>query len=136
MCYLLPYRKESHKRSKKVDPNDVDIMLYCDKTEKYYNDYREFVEEYQDKYIAGEIGVGDIPDALWVTEEERIHLDAWSIIEDACDDLHEDAAESCDCETLQTLLDIWCEAQTGTTTYYPCYDKYVRVNKEDITELK
>lgn len=31
---------------------------------------------------------------------------------------------------LQEFLDKWCDKQTGTTTYYPCYKEYVRVKKE------
>ena len=31
---------------------------------------------------------------------------------------------------LQECLDKWCEKQTGTTTYYPCYKEYVKVKKE------
>ena len=31
---------------------------------------------------------------------------------------------------LQEFLDKWCAKQTGTTTYYPCYKEYVRVQKE------
>ena len=53
------------------------------------------------------------------------------IIENACDELHEDARDNIsDEKELQEFLDKWCEKQTGTTTYYPCYKEYVRVKKE------
>lgn len=35
-----------------------------------------------------------------------------------------------DRKELQELLDNWCKKQTGTTTLYPNYKKYVRVKKE------
>ena len=43
----------------------------------------------------------------------EISLDADSIIESSCDELH---------------IDDWCKEQTGTTTYYPCYKEYVMID--------
>ena len=58
-------------------------------------------------------------------------MDADSIIENACEELYEDARDNIsDEKELQEFLDKWCEKQTGTTTYYPCYKEYVRVQKE------
>ena len=44
------------------------------------------------------------------------------------EELHEDAYEQCDIGSLQNLLDVWCKDQTGTTTYYPCYKQYVKID--------
>jgi len=50
-----------------------------------------------------------------------IKLDASDIVKYACfsQELHEDAYASCDLETLQRLLNLWCLAETGTMTYFP-----------------
>ena len=59
-------------------------------------------------------------------------IDADWIIENACEELHEDARDSIgskDEKELQKFLDKWCDKQTGTTTYYPCYKDYVSVMK-------
>lgn len=60
-------------------------------------------------------------------------MDADGIIDSACDDLHEDARDNIsgqDQKELQDFLDKWCEKQSGTITYYPCYREYVKVEKE------
>ena len=72
-----------------------------------------------------------VPKVLWNCEVVKISMDADSIIENACDELHEDARNNIsDEKELQEFLDKWCEKQTGTTTYYPCYKEYVKVQKE------
>ena len=73
----------------------------------------------------------EIPKVLWNCEEVKLSMDADSIIENACEELHEDARGNIsDEKELQEFLDKWCEKQSGTTTYYPCYKEYVRVQKE------
>lgn len=65
------------------------------------------------------------------TSEEKIKIDAYDIVRDACEDLHEDAMDNIsyeDITRLQNFLDEWCKEQTGTTTYYPCYEQYVLIN--------
>jgi hypothetical protein len=54
---------------------------------------------------------------LWVHRCAPRHLavDADSVIESACDEMHEDAAGDCDRTGLQELLDAWCEAQEVTS---------------------
>ena len=58
----------------------------------------------------------------------EISIDADSVIENACDGLHEDALENCDSAALQNVIDKWCENQSGTTTYYPCYEEFVKID--------
>ena len=85
------------------------------------NDCSNF-DEYFEKYV---------PKVLWNCEVVKISMDSDSIIENACDELHEDARDYIsDEKELQDFLDKWCEKQTGTTTYYPCYNEYVKVKKE------
>jgi len=54
---------------------------------------------------------------IYATEEKCINLDAQNIIDNACDELHEDAIENCDIISLQGILDEWCKKQTGTKSY-------------------
>ena len=79
-------------------------------------------DEYFEKYI---------PKVLWNCEEVKISMDADSIIENACEELHDDARDNIfDEKELQEFLNNWCAKQTGTTTYCPCYKEYVKVKKE------
>lgn len=68
---------------------------------------------------------------MWNCEVIKLAMDADSIIDNACDKLHEDARDNIsDEKELQEFLDKWCAKQGGTTTYYPCYREYVKVQKE------
>ena len=109
-----------------VDEKDVDTMLYCEEFDKYYDTVDDFFDDYSCDYDDEE--VYNKPQRLWVTSVEKIFIDASDVIENACSDLHEDAYEQCNIDDLQILLDGWCEAQTGTTTYYPCYEQYVEID--------
>lgn len=114
-----------------VNPKDVITMLYCEEFDRYYNDVEDFFED----YAADPENEDDIrPKVLWVTVEASISIDAGSVIEDACYDLHEDASEMCDTKSLQKLLDDWCKDQTGAVTYYPCYKQYVEIDWSEYSE--
>lgn len=66
----------------------------------------------------------EMPKYCYGTYSRQISFDACSIIESACDDLHEDAIDQIDdasVKELQNFLDAWCEKQTGTKTYYADY---------------
>ena len=80
-------------------------------------------DDYYNKYI---------PKTLWVCSEKSIFMDAGSIIEDACEELHEDAYNNIPSEDeneLQNLLNAWCKnEESNTKTYYPSYEKYVKVD--------
>jgi hypothetical protein len=94
-------------------------MVYIDHYENFVfpEDLIEWVEneEYDDEDFNRE--------TLYVygTSKTQIRFDAGSIIENACDDLHEDAYDHISrkaIEELQTLLDQWAEKYgTGTITY-------------------
>ena len=109
-----------------VDEKDVATMLYCKEYDKYYYSVDDFFEDYAVNYADEELHIR--PERLWVCEVEKIFIDADNVVENACSDLHEDAYEQCDVGGLQSLLDGWCEVQTGTTTYYPCYKQYVLID--------
>lgn len=107
-----------------VDKKDVDTMLYCEEFDKYY----DTVDDFFDDYACNHDVETEKPLILWVTSVEKIYIDAANIVEDACSDLHEDAYEQCDEDSLQKLLNDWCKEQTGTTTYYPSYKQYVVID--------
>ena len=121
-------KKYNEKVSKavQVDEKDIDTMLYCEEFDKYYDTVDDFFEDYTLNYTDEEVYIR--PERLWVCDVEKIFIDAGDVVGNACDDLHEDAYEQCDVDGLQKLLDDWCKAQTGTTTYYPCYKQYVLID--------
>lgn len=118
--------EETVAKAKEVQESDVDTMLYCEEFDAYYSEVDDFFEEYEREY--SDEGVYTKPERLWVCSVTEISLDADSTIESACDKLHEDASGNCDYKSLQKLLDGWCKEQTETTTYYPCYKEYVKID--------
>lgn len=112
-----------------------DTWIYDEQTDDYFSDIDYFVDAYKDNedFETEEQMLENLPPVLWVCKSVDIEMDAYSIIESACEELHEDAMDSIsnkDKEELQKLLDEWCSKQAGTKTAYPCYKEYVRVRKE------
>jgi hypothetical protein len=71
------------------------------------------------------------------TYSEQIKIDAHVIIEQACEDLHEDAEETIskeDIGELQAFLDQWCARQIWTRTYYKDPNCLVRIPWKDYDE--
>lgn len=118
-------REERFAKAVVVNEKDVDTMLYCEEWDKYYDTVDNFFDDYACNYEEDD---NERPVGLWVCSVEKIHIDADNVVDNACEELHEDAYEQCDISSLQNLLDDWCQDQTGTTTYYPCYKQYVEIN--------
>ena len=121
--------QEKINKAKEVAPETVNTYLYDENTDKYFSDIDEFIDYYLCEYDKKEINE-NLPNILWVCSETKISLNADSIIENACDDLHDDASENCDYNSLQILLDNWCSEQTGTISYCPSYKEYITVKKD------
>ena len=117
-------RNEKVANAVEVDEKDIDTMLYCEETDSYYWDSDEMIDDWYSDHEDED----EKPQILWVTSEEKLHLDAADIVSDACEYLHEDAYDMCDIDSLQKLLDDWCKKQTRTDTYYPCYKQYVVID--------
>lgn len=128
------YKEQERQRFEKaikLDYNNADEgkigMLYIEGygNDGYITDLDEFFECYYDRNqenleIYGE--PLERPEYVWATSCSKISLDADRILEQATDDLHEDARDRIvDEDELQSFLDKWCEKQTGTETYYPDY---------------
>lgn len=109
-----------------VKEADAHCMLYCEENEALYESTLECMLDYENdpKQFSFK------PFRLWTTTEESIHLDAATIVEEACEDLHEDAAENCDVKGLQKLLDDWCSGQYGTKSIIPNKTEYVKIHWE------
>lgn len=118
--------KEIVAKAREIQEADVTTMLYCEEWNQYYDTMVDFFDDYECNYNDEQIYTS--PERLWVCSATKISLDADSIIESACDELHEDAKENCDGNALQKLLDGWCKEQSGTTTYHPCYKEYVMID--------
>lgn len=105
--------------------------------EEFVQQYYELYELYLDEIDGMKCSFEDyynkyIPKTLWVCSEKSIFIDAGSIIEDACEELHEDAYNNIPSEDeneLQNLLNAWCKnEESNTKTYYPSFEKYVKVD--------
>lgn len=99
-------------------PAEHKEMLYSEKydyNEGYFTDVGEFIDYCKDNDI-------EVPKYVWSTTKIGLSIDAGSVIESACDDLHEDAYQNItDEKGLQEFLDAWCAKQTGTDTYTADY---------------
>jgi hypothetical protein len=108
--------KEKWEKTSKIPIDEAWITfkcLYIDDIDRYVfneSELEDLIEDYELKNPK-----------IFGTTEIRINLDASFIVENACDDLHEEAAEFCDTEKLQKILDDWCKEQDGTTSYSPNY---------------
>lgn len=129
--------QETISRATEVNMKDVgaDTWFYDEQTDDYFSDIDYFVDAYKDNedFADDKEMLENLPEVLWLCDNVDISMDADSIIENACEELHEDAEDNISGEDkaeLQWLLDNWCKKQTGTTTLYPNYKKYVRVKKE------
>lgn len=145
-CEQYKSKEEEEKRIKyqeqisKADVVDIkdiesEMWFYDEQTDNYFSDIDSFVDAYKDfdEYESDKEMMNTLPEVLWLTDPVDISMDADSIIESACEELHEDAYENIsdkDIKELQNILDEWCKKQTGTRTVYPNYKKYVRVKRE------
>ena len=90
----------------------------------YFYEFEEFLDSMDD------INEDTKPQFVWGTSEEQIEIDVDSILENACEDLHEDALSNIsqnDYLELKNFLEQWCKKQTGTTTFYPNYNYAIEI---------
>ncbi len=108
-------------------------MLYSEcygYNEGYFADWEEFFDYWDSNYVDND----KRPQYVWSTTSTQIGFDADSMIEEACQDLHEEAEDQInlsDRKELQNLLDKWASKQTGTTTYYVDYKYAIRIPWEE-----
>lgn len=121
-----------------IDIQDIGFLpLYDGNTDKYFENLECFIDWCKEEYSDRELLIQSLPAILWLCDEGQIFINARSIVEEACEDLHEDAIENIDyddiCE-LQRFLNQWCKKQTGTRTYYPDLTRYIKVREEWFVE--
>lgn len=107
-------------------PNESKNMIYCEELDRYFYDLEDLFDVCAEEDW-------NIPEYVYGTQTDMIHIDADSIVEQACEDLHEDAYYSIDykdIKDLQKMLDDWCKEQTCTVTYYPDYTYVIRVDRD------
>lgn len=118
---------KAHKYTIENAPSENKIMFYSDVygyNEGYFPEIEDLVDYCEDEDIK-------VPDYIWGTTETQIFVDAYDIIESACDDLWEGAFDSIgseDIAELQDFLDDWCANQTGTKTYSVDYSCCILIN--------
>ena len=99
-------------------PAESKEMLYSERygyNEGYFSDIDEIIKYCKDNDI-------DIPKYVWSTSTTKLSIDAEYIVQQACEELHEDAYENVtDEKELQEFLDAWCAKQSGTETYWVDY---------------
>lgn len=108
-------------------PDESKNMIYCEELDRYFYDLEDLFDVCEEEDW-------NIPKYVYGTQTDMMHINADYIIEEACEDLHEDAYESIDytdIKELQKMLDDWCKEQTCTVTYYPDYTYAIKVCRDD-----
>ncbi|OME55589.1 hypothetical protein BSK59_14040 [Paenibacillus odorifer] len=117
----LEKERESWNKAIKLEHDDEIAkgmgMYYSEEfpsNDGYFTEWEDFIDRWNDDHPDEEK-----PQYVWGTYSMKLTLDADSILESACDDLHEEAWSNIDDkDELQNLLDKWSKKQTGTETYY------------------
>jgi hypothetical protein len=125
--------QEIFKKAIKLDTYDViskNMEMYqsdyFSNNEGYFSEWEDFFDDWFDNHEENE----PRPEYVWGTTKQKIGIDAGDIIENATDDLWEDAADCIsqeDRDKLQSFLDEWCEKQIGTTTYMITHKYAVKI---------
>lgn len=98
--------------------------------EGYFFDWDEFFEDWFENHEPDDVK----PVYVWITEPVEMSVDVQNIIENATDDLYEDASEDITSEArkeLQDFVDGWCKRCGVGTTYYESHKYKVRIPWED-----
>jgi hypothetical protein len=118
------YNKAIKVNIEDVPPEHVE-MLYSESygyNDGYFNEFEELIDFCKDAEV-------EIPEYVWSTTKMTLSMDAASIIENACEELHEDAYQNINGEKeLQEFLDAWCAKQSGTDSYMVDYKYAIKVD--------
>ena len=129
--------EEARKKQEAMDNAPVIPKEELDKVECFYSesygsndgyffDWDEFFECWFENSTPDSIR----PEYVWTTEPVRMSIDAQNIIEQATDDLYEDASQDVsdkERKELQDFLDGWCKRCGVGTTYYESHKYKVRI---------
>lgn len=107
-------------------PEEYVEMMYSEcysYNEGYFTNFADLIEDCE----ANEVTV---PEYVWSTSKITLSIDAWSVLENACEELHEDATSNlADVDGLQKFLDQWCEEQSGVDSYSVNYKYAITVKR-------
>lgn len=111
-------------------PEDEKMMFFSEYMGEY-GDYFEDIEDLVDYCLSNG---KNIPDYVWPTSKSTIgtELNANYIVEQACENLHENAMDfisNDDIKALDVKLQEWASGITGTDTYYQI--DYYRIDIKD-----
>lgn len=127
-------RKEKNKKYNQQDldkwnkAEKISLKEACNKLEWVYVDNTEHFCEIDslEEYIKDEFKLEDYSSIrVYGTYKTDINLSASNIIQNAIDDLHEDAGDNISHKEeleLQEMLDKWVEGISGTETYWPDWE--------------
>lgn len=96
----------------------------------YFRDFDEFFEDWHEEHE----DTDEKPEYVWVTKAEKMSMDAYNIVQNAVEDLYEDAFDYVDndkLEALQEYLDGFCDNCGVGETYYESHKYKVRIPWEE-----
>ena len=100
----------------------------CPINDGYFFEWEDFFEAWHE--YCSDISEEDRPEYVWITDVVNMSIDAVDIIENATEDLYEDATDNISKEKvkeLQDLLDEWCRTCGVGETYYESHKYKVRI---------
>lgn len=119
-----------------IAPKEVVDAMECffsesfSRNEGYFFDWDEFFEDWFENHNPDDVK----PVYVWITEPVEMSVDVQNIIENATDDLYEDASEDITSEArkeLQDFVDGWCKRCGVGITYYESHKYKVRIPWEE-----
>lgn len=115
---------------------DYTYMLYLDNYDQFFEDIDDVIEFLRDEIEQGDLEVSDIDNMrLFKTNPMSLSFDAQSIIENATEELHENAYENTmkHVEELQQFLDTFAEKiKRSTLTYFPNFKESIVISPNDL----
>lgn len=79
-----------------------------------------------------------VPKYCYGTDKYQIDIDVDSVVENACEELYDDAMSSIsdeDLNELRTMTAKWCEKQSGTITYEVDYNCAILLNEKEDNQI-
>lgn len=143
-CRVAKDAEQEHQRFEKAEKityaawlsgNEGDnAMIYAP---DFGNGFFSFLDELADHIECWGDDDLEPPYYVWPTRPQKMRFDSCSLIEDATQDMHEEAAEEVSVEAgeeLQAMLDQWC-ADHPVTSYFPYFDQVIVLTDEERASL-
>lgn len=129
-------KKQDALNNAPIAPKEIVASMECfysdnySTNDGYFYDWEDFFEDWFENNEPDMVK----PEFVWCTEPIKISIDAQDIIEQATEDLYEDASYDIsyeDRKELQDFLDSWCKRCGVATTYYESHKYKVRIPWEE-----